>query len=289
LSLSSHDVIGLIAGQGRLPLLVARGMRSTGLTICCVGLRDQFDPALPAMCDRFDTASMVQPGRWIRLLRRWGVDEATIVGGVAKTRMHQPWRLLRNLPDLRAIDLWYRRLRHDRRNAAVLRAVMDDLSRSGIRLIDSTTYIPDHLAVEGVMTRARPGSQQRADVRFGWPILRKLADLEVGQSIAVRDRDVIAVEALEGTERMIERAGELCRTRGWTLLKTASTSHDMRCDVPTVGVRTIEQLRAAGGRCMALGAGRVILIDKPSVLEAADRAGIAIVGMGEEGTEGLRD
>ena len=202
-----------------------------------------------------------------------------MVGRVAKVRMHDPFRLIRQLPDWRAANIWYRRLRHDRRNAALLAAVADELAANGITLIDSTTYIPDHLAAPGRMGGIEPSDQQRADIAFGWPLLTKTVELDIGQSIAVRERDVIAVEAIEGTDRMIARAGELCRTKGWTLLKTCKADHDMRADVPTIGVETVQQVAAAGGRCIAVGAGRVILVDKPKVLQAADRAKVAIVGV----------
>jgi DUF1009 family protein len=281
---NERPAIGLIAGQGALPLLVADGIRRSGGRVCCVGLRAQYDPALPGRCDAFAPAGLVRLGRWIRLLRRWRVREAIMVGRVAKTRMHDPLRVLRYVPDWRAIDLWYRRLRHDRRDAAVLAAVADALGDAGITLIDSTTYIPEHLAEPGPMTRTEPSAAQQADIEFGWPLLQRISELHVGQAIAVRDRDVIAVEAVEGTDRMIERAGRLCRARGWTLLKTAAPDHDMRADVPAVGVETIRRLHEAGGRCLGLGAARVILLDKPAVLEAADRAGVAIVGVGVPAT-----
>ena len=271
--------LGLIAGQGRLPIIVAKGMKAAGADVCCVGLRDQFDAELPGLCDRFRTAGIVQIGRWIRILRRAGAAEAVMVGRVAKVRMHDPFRLIRQLPDWRAANIWYRRLRHDRRNAALLAAVADELAANGITLIDSTTYIPDHLAAPGRMGGIEPSDQQRADIAFGWPLLTKTVELDIGQSIAVRERDVIAVEAIEGTDRMIARAGELCRTKGWTLLKTCKADHDMRADVPTIGVETVQQVAAAGGRCIAVGAGRVILVDKPKVLQAADRAKVAIVGV----------
>jgi hypothetical protein len=140
-------------------------------------------------------------------------------------------------------------------------------------------YIPDHLGTPGTMGAIEPGDDQRADIDFGWPLLIRAVELGIGQSIAVRERDVIAVEAIEGTDRMIDRAGELCRKKGWTLLKTASAGHDMRADVPTIGVETIERIAARGGRCIAVGAGRVILIDKPRVIDAANRAKIALVGI----------
>ncbi|UCD74271.1 MAG: UDP-2,3-diacylglucosamine diphosphatase LpxI [Phycisphaerales bacterium] len=271
--------LGLIAGQGRLPIIVAQGMKAAGAAVCCVGLRDQYDPALPELCDEFRGAGIVQIGRWIRLLRRAGVTEAIMVGRVEKARMHDPLRLFRQLPDWRAVNIWYRRLRHDRRNAVLLAAVADELAANGINLIDSTTYISDHLATPGPMGSIDPSEQQKADIEFGWPLLEKVVNLDIGQSIAVRDRDVIAVEAVEGTNGLIERAGALCRAKGWTLLKTASANHDMRADVPTIGVDTVELVAKSGGRCIAVGAGRVILIDKPKVIEAADKAKVAIVGV----------
>ncbi len=271
--------VGLIAGQGTLPILVARGIRATGREVACIGLADQYLPELPPLCDRFARAGVVRLGRWIRLARRFGIREAVMVGRVSKARMHDPLRLVRQLPDWRAIDLWYRKLRHDRRSATLLTVLADELAREGLVLIDSTTYIPDHMATEGCMTRRRPTPEQESDIRFGWPLLAEVGALDIGQAIAVREKDVIAVEAVEGTDRMIDRAGGLCRRKGWTLLKTARPGHDMRADVPTIGVSTIERMQAAGGGCIAVGAGRVILVDKPAVLAAADRAGIAIVGV----------
>lgn len=271
--------LGLIAGQGRLPVIIARGMKAAGAKVCCVGLRDQFDDELVQYCDEFKSAGIVQLGRWIRLLKRWDVSEAIMVGRVDKTRMHKPLATLRQLPDWRAARVWYKRLRHDKRNAALLAAVADELQISGITLIDSTTYIPDHLASPGVMGSVEPSAAQQADLDFGWPLLLQTVELHIGQSIAVANRDVIAVEAVEGTDRMIERAGQLCRAKGWTLLKTAASNHDLRADVPTIGVETIHRLAAAGGTCIALGARKVILIDKPKVLAAADKAKIAVIGI----------
>lgn len=273
--------LGVIAGGGRLPLLVAAGARAAGRRVIGVGLRDQFDPALRPLCDRFHTAGIVQIGRWIRLLRRDGAREAIMVGRVAKARMHDPLRLFRQLPDLRAALLWYRRLRHDRRNHALLAAVADELASAGITIIDSTTYIADQLASAGVMGRVQPSRETQGDVDFAWPLLERVVELDIGQSIAVRDRDVIAVEAVEGTDALIDRAGTLCRAKGWTLLKTAKPDHDRRADVPTIGVKTIERLATAGAECLALGAGRVIMVERAAVIAAADRAGIALIGISD--------
>ncbi len=271
--------IGLIAGQGRLPILVAQGMRAEGRRVCCVAFRGHYDPELPQWCDEFRPVGVYRIGSWIRRLRRWRATEAVMVGRVSKARMHDPLRLIRELPDWRAARLWYRRLRHDRRDQAVLAAVIEELHRGGIDLVDSTSYIPDHLASAGVMGSVQPDALQQGDIDFAWPMLQQTTALDIGQAMAVRERDVIAVEALEGSDRMIKRAGELCRTRGWTFLKTSDTDHDARADVPSVGVSTVQTLADAGAGCMALGVGRVILIDRPAVLAAADAAGIAVVGV----------
>ncbi len=275
----SSSPIGLIAGQGKLPLLVAEGMKAAGRRIIGVGLRGQFSPELPAKCDCFAEAGVVQPGKWIRFLHRHRAAEAIMVGRVAKARMHDPWRLVRQIPDWTAIMLWYRRLRHDRRNAVLLAAVADELARNGIQLVDSTRFIPDHMAGPGVNGGVSPSASAQADIEFGWPLIQRMVELHIGQSMAVREGDVIAVEAVEGTDLMIERAGSLCRARGWSLLKTSARHHDRRADVPTIGVETIERLAKAGGRAVAVGVNRVILLDRPAVIEAADRLGIAIVGM----------
>lgn len=274
--------VGIIAGQTQLPILVARGMRAAGRSVVCLGLRHQFVPELRAECDEFHEAGLLQIGRWIRVFRRAGVREVTMVGRVSKARMHDPWmmlRALRDLPDWRTADLWFRRLRHDRRSATLLRVLADELATQGVHLIDSTRYIPDHLAVPGTMGRVAPDALAQGDIAFGWPLLQRVSELDVGQAITVRARDVVAVEAVEGTDAMIERTGTLCRAKGWTLLKTARAGHDMRSDVPTVGVATIERLARAGAGCLALGVGRVILVDRPAVLAAADRLGIAVVGV----------
>lgn len=271
--------LGLIAGQGRLPMLVSEGAHAQGRRVCAVGLAGQFDPGLPGLCDEFCEVGIFRIGSWASRLRRMGVREAVMVGRVDKSSlMHSKRRMWQAAPDLRAISLWYRHLRHDRRSAAVLGAICDELEHLGITLIDSTQPITDHLASIGPMTRREPSASELADIEFAWPLFQELLTLGVGQSLAVRDRDIIAVEAAEGTDRMIQRAGECCPRGGWTLCKGASADHDRRADVPTVGEATIRNAHAAGCRCIALASGDVILVDRPETLSLADELGIAIVG-----------
>jgi len=274
--------IGLIAGGGRLPVLVARGMRAAGHPVRAIGLSGQYEADLPDECDEFRSVGLLRLGAWGRTLRRMGVRHAVMVGRVDKaSMMHDPLRFFRRIPDWRAAVIWYRRLRHDKRSHAVLGAIADELATFGVDLIDSTAHIPDHLASVGVMTTRQPNPDQQADIEFAWPLLMEALRLDIGQAMAVRERDVIAVEAVEGTDRMIERAGQLCRATGWTLLKAARVGHDRRADVPTVGETTIRNLHKAGARCLALAAGDVILVDKQETLALADKLGVAVVGVPE--------
>lgn len=271
--------VGLIAGGGRLPILVAEGLRNAGHPVHAVGLFRQYDKALPALCTSFREVGLMRLGAWAKALRRRKVRHAIMVGKVDKAKiMHDPIRLLRNMPDIRTLRAFLR-LRHDRRSHAVLAAVAEELERSGVSLMDSTAPIKDQLAHAGVMTRTRPTAQQMADVEFVWPILSELLRLDVGQAVAVRDRDTISVEAVEGTDAMIERTGKLCRAKGWSLCKGSRAGHDRRSDVPTVGENTIKMLHANGGRCLALAAEDVIMIDKPRMIALADKLGVAIVGV----------
>ncbi|MEE2912904.1 MAG: UDP-2,3-diacylglucosamine diphosphatase LpxI [Planctomycetota bacterium] len=277
--IETEPTLGIIAGNGILPVLVARGARSSGYRVCCVGLKNQFSPDLPQECDEFAVAGMAKIGRWIRLLHKWGASDAVMVGGVGKKIMHDPLRMLRMMPDIRGLILWYRRLRHDHRDATVLAAIANELQVAGVTLMDSTTHIKQHLADAGILGSVIPSALQTADIEFGWPLLLQTVELHIGQSIAVREGDVLAVEAIEGTESLINRAGQLCKAKGWTLLKTAASDHDMRADVPSIGVQTIEQVAAAGCRCIGIGSDRVILLDAPAVITAANKAGVALVGV----------
>jgi len=271
--------MGLIAGQGELPLLQARGMRAAGLRVACVGLAGQYDPRLPGECDHFASVGLIRLGQWVRKLRGWGARHAVMVGRVRKARMYEPMRLVQQVPDWGAVRLWYRVLRQDRRDQVLLEGVAEELARGGIELIDTTRYIPEHLATAGIMNRRQPSQRQWQDMHFAWPILMQLNALDVGQAVAVKESDVIAAEAMEGTDAMIDRAGSLCKSGGWVLAKGADATQDRRFDVPTVGESTIEKLKATGCRCLALHADQVILIERQKVLDAADAAGIAVVGV----------
>jgi DUF1009 family protein len=274
------DAVGLIAGGGRLPFLVAAGARKRGLKVICVGLTGYVEEPLAGEVDAFYHAGVARPGSWIRRLRQHHVTRAIMVGRVTKSHLFTPWRIVQYLPDWRAFRVYYWRLRgKDKRTDTLLSALAEELAGGGIHLENTTMYCQEHLAEAGVMTSHSPGSHVEQDIEFGWPLAKKLGELDIGQALAVKEREVIAVEAIEGTAEMIKRAGRFCRAGGWTLIKTSKPKQDMRFDVPCVGPETIRDLAANGGRCLVIEAQKTIIIDKPQTLDLANQLGIAVVGV----------
>jgi hypothetical protein len=277
--MDDKQTLGLIAGEGRLPFLIADGARNAGLRVVCLGLAGSVNSDLKNHVDLFFTGAVARPGGWMRKLRRHGASRTVMVGRVAKTNIFMPWRIVRYVPDWRAIRIFYWRLRgKDKRNDTVLGAIADELATGQIYLEDSTMYCKEHLADEGVMTRCQPAPSVAGDIEFGWEIVKKLGALDIGQAIAVKEKEIIAVEAIEGTARMIDRAGSLCAKGGWTLIKTAKPDQDMRFDVPCVGPDTIKALAENKAKCLVVEKQKTIIIDKPETINLADKLGIAVVG-----------
>lgn len=248
----------------------------------CAALRGCAFPELRDEVDEFNWVGIVRLGQWVRVLRTAGCSEAIMVGRVVKTKMYSRWRYLQYLPDLKTAKLWFTDIRRDKRPGSILKIIARELASEGITLTDSTRYTTDQLTTVGTMTRREPTDRQLEDARFGWELCRKLSAMDIGQALAILEKDVIAVEALEGTNAMIERAGKLCRLPGWTLVKVANSSQDMRMDVPTIGMTTVEKLAEARCGCVALEAGKTVLLEKQKVLELADRHKIAVIGLSSE-------
>ena len=273
----SASAIGIIAGAGRFPLLVARGARRAGCRVDVIGIRGLADPALRELADRFRWSGIVRLGQWIRILRRWNDRQAILAGSVIKSEMYGRFRLLRYLPDWTSIRLWFFRV-PDKRNDTILRAVADELADNGITLENSVKYCAEDMAPDGVLTSRQPSAEQLKDLDFGWHLAKELGRLDIGQSVAVKETEVIAVEAIEGTDRMIERAGQLCPAGGWALIKVAKPGQDMRFDVPTVGPQTIENLSRHGAAVLVVEAERTLIVDRQRMVQAAEEAGIVVVG-----------
>jgi UDP-2,3-diacylglucosamine hydrolase len=273
-----NDPVGLIAGSGRLPFLVASGVRKAGRRLVIVGLRGVASANLKDLADEFAWVGITRIGSWLSELSKRGVHEAIMIGGVRKKEIYSPLRFLRYIPDVRTAKIWYYKLRKDKRDNRVLMAVADELRTEGIELVSSVKYCQEHLATEGVMTAKPLPGGLLDDVEFGWRIARASADLDIGQSLAVKERDIIAVEAMEGTDAMIRRAGRVCRVGGWTMVKVARPKQDMRFDVPTIGPSTIRHLKDAKCVCLVIEAGKTLIVDKPATLALADKLGVAVVG-----------
>ncbi len=272
---SQTNRLGIIAGSGAFPFMVARGAKRAGQHVTIIALRGFADPALADVADVFHWSGLAKTGRWIRLLKRQRAGAVILAGAVKKSSMYGRFRLLRLLPDLTAIRIWFFRLK-DKRNDAVLGAVADEFGRHGIIMQDCIHYSAEDMAPEGVLTRGQPTEHQRRDADFGWKLAKEMGRLDIGQAIAVKETEVIAVEAIEGTDRMIERAGQLCAHGGWTLVKVAKPDQDMRFDVPTVGPDTIARLTTHGAKQLVIEADKTLIVDRAAFIKAADKAGIVV-------------
>jgi len=274
----ARSPVGLIAGSGRLPFLVAAGVRKARHPLVVVGLAGLASSRLMGLADEFHWGGITRPSRWLSILRHRGVHEAIMIGGVRKREMYSPLAALRNIPDLRAVRMWYFRLRKDRRDNAVLIAMAEELRNEGIELVSSVKYCSEHLADEGILTSSPLPGGLAGDVEFGWRIARASAEMDIGQTIAVKGGDIIAVEAIEGTDAMIRRAGRLCRSGGWTMVKVARPKQDMRFDVPTIGPGTLRNLKGARCACLVVEAGKTLIVDKPATIALANQLKIAVIG-----------
>lgn len=279
-AIPAHNRFGLICGGGKFPLMVTQGARRAGCHVVAVGLRGLADPQLATLADEFYWASIVRLGQCIRILRRAGCSRAVLAGSVRKTDMYGKsglWRIMHYLPDWTTFKLWFFRVA-DKRNDTLLNAIADELADKGIILEDCIRYTPESMASDGVMTARAPTVAQQKDIEFGWPIAKEMGRLDIGQSIAVKEQEVIAVEAIEGTDRMIERAGALCKSGGWCHIKVGKPNQDMRFDVPTIGPDTIENLYLHGARVLCVEAHKTLMVDRDALLKLADKHGMVVVG-----------
>jgi DUF1009 family protein len=281
-----NERIGLLAAWGRLPLVVAEALRRQGYHISCLAVADHADPQLRALCQDFHWVGWGSLGGAIRFFHRSGVQHATMAGKFHKVLLYQPGTWWRHLPDWKFVKTFYQFLftrARDNKDDSLLGALADAFAAEGIQFHPATDFAPELLVKQGQIAGRPPSASQQKDIEFGWELAKHMGALDVGQSVCVKDRAVLAVEAIEGTDACILRAGELCKKRGFTIVKVAKPQQDMRFDVPTVGVRTLRTMVAAGANVLAIEAGRTILLDddefrrfaahhKLSVLALADRS-----------------
>jgi DUF1009 family protein len=276
---------GLIAGWGRYPVVIARRLKQHGHRVCCLGVKDHADPELAAICDVYYTMGVAQLGRAIRVFRREGVRRATMAGKIHKVILFHRWSLLKHIPDWTAICTFFphyitRQL--DRKDDTMLETVVRAFGRFGIQFQPATDFAPDLLVRNGHLAGPIPSPAVQHDISFAWQIARQLGRVDVGQTVVVKGRAVLAVEAVEGTDQCIRRAGQLCPSGGFTVVKVAKPQQDMRYDVPTIGMGTMRALMQSGGRALAIEAGRTILLDESDVLDFARRHSITLVALDKD-------
>ncbi len=276
--------IGLIAGWGRFPIVVAQSLSAAGADVYCLGIRHHADPAIAEACRDFGWIGLGQIGRVIRYFRRHGVREATMAGKVYKVGLYRHWYWLRHLPDLRGLLTYYPFFISRRRTLqddSLLGAITSAFEAGGVTMKPATDYAPQLLVRPACLTARRPTAAEEKDIAFGWRLAKEMGRLDVGQSVAVKDRSPLAVEAVEGTDECIRRAGTLCKSGGFTVVKVAKPQQDMRFDVPTIGIGTLQTMLAAGASVLAVEAGRTILIDEREVVAFANDHRLAVVALSE--------
>ena len=274
-------MLGLIAGEGAFPIEIARAVRAAGRSVHAVAFPQLTDPGLEDEVASIDWLPLGAVRRLLDSLHAAGVREVVLAGKVAKTHLHRPGVPV--APDREALELLARL--DDRADGALLSALAALLEREGFELRPQTEWVPDWIAPGGVLGAIRLSERQRVDVALGTPIARRLADLDVGQCVVVEAGTVLAVEAIEGTDATIERAGALGAGEG-VLVKVARPAQDPRFDCPAVGLRTLEAMEKAGLRVLAVEAGRTILIGGRTLAARADALGIALIGVDPEDAPG---
>lgn len=279
----SSNRIALVAAWGRFPIVVAEALVAQGREVYCLGVKEHADfEALKKLCVEVQPYHVTRIGAAIRYCRRRGITQATMAGKYHKTKLYRPLAFLHYIPDVRTFRLFFRnfwRTGGDRRDDTLLLQIIGEFAKDGIEFAPPTNFAPELLVKYGQLTRRTPSPLESKDVEFGWKLAKEMGRLDIGQTVVVKGRNALAIEAIEGTDACIRRAGELCKSGGFTIVKVAKPQQDMRFDVPTIGVGTIEQMIAAGATCLAVEADKTIFIDEAEVTALADRHKLAIIAL----------
>ena len=261
---------GLIAGNGQFPFLVVNGAKAAGAELAVVAIKEETDPAIEDSADVVQWVGIGQLGKMIDFFKKHSVEKAMMAGQVKHVQIFSG-----ALPDLRMIRMLWNLPK--RNTDSLIGGVADEMAKEGIELIDSTYFIKDHLAPNGVMTRRTPNETETGNIEYGLHIASEIARLDLGQTIVVRAKACVAIEAMEGTDLTILRAGELANGK-LTVVKVAKPDQDMRFDVPVIGVPTIENMIKAGATCLSVTAGKTLVFDREKMVALADKHKIAVVG-----------
>ena len=274
--------VGLLAGSGRFPFVFADAARAQGHSVYCLGVLGMVSDELVDHCDDFLAAPLTKMGKAIRIFKREQIDNVVMAGKIDKTILFDPFRMFRYLPDWRTVHMWCRYARENKKDDTILLAVIREFARDNIKFQSALEFCPEILVNHGFLTKRKPSPAQWRDIKFGWEMAKEIGRLDIGQTVVVNNTAVIAVEAIEGTDKAIARAGDLCKRGGFTVVKVAKPQQDMRFDVPTIGIDTIQTMREAGGRVLAIESEKTIVLDEPDVVALADKLGIAIVALNAE-------
>jgi hypothetical protein len=265
----SRERWALIAGNGRFPFLVLEGARSQGIEMAVLALREETFPEIQDQAGRVEWVSLGDLGGAIDFLKRERVTHAVMAGQVKHNKIFSSirpdWRMARLLMSLAA-----------KNTDSLIGAVARVLEEEGIRLVDSTAFLAPLVPQPGVLTRRAPDDSEGADIAYGRGVARYIAALDLGQTVVVRERACVAIEAMEGTDETIERAARIAGGGRLTVVKVSKPKQDMRYDVPVTGLPTIEVMKRAGATALAVDARRTLLLDRAAMLAAADAAGIAV-------------
>jgi UDP-2,3-diacylglucosamine hydrolase len=263
---------GLIAGNGKFPFLVAEGARKAGVSLSIVAIKEETDRGIEQFGETVVWVGIGQLGKMISFFKKEGVSRAIMAGQVKHVQIFSG-----ALPDLRMVKMLWNL--PQRSTDALIGGVADEMAKEGIELIDSTYFIQDHLAPEGVLTKRKPDAAELANIEYGLKIANEIARLDLGQTIVVRAKACVAIEAMEGTDAVIKRAGELAKGK-LTVVKVAKPNQDMRFDVPVIGVPTVQMMIQSGATCLCLTPRKTLIFDKEEMLSLADRNKISIVAVG---------
>ncbi len=262
---------GLIAGNGRFPFLVVEGARKIGASLSVVAIKEETDQSIEEVADKVLWVGIGQLGKMISFFKKEGVEKAIMAGQVKHVQIFSG-----AFPDWRMAKMLYNLPR--RNTDSLIGGIAGELAKDGIELIDSTFFMGEHLAREGVLSRRKPDETERGNLEYGLQIANEIARLDLGQTIVVRAKACVAVEAMEGTDATIKRAGELAKGR-LTVVKVAKPNQDMRFDVPVVGVPTVEMMIKSGATCLSITADKTLIFDREKMLKLADDNKICVIGM----------
>jgi len=283
---SSHlPPIGLLAGWGNLPIVVAESIKRSGRRVVCAAVKDHADPILETICDATVWVGLGQLGKVKRHFQTHQAIQATMAGKIHKVRLFDRGAVWKHCPDWFCLQTFAPQLlwgTKDRKDDTLLLAIVDGFSAGGITFLPATDFAPELLVNFGMIAGPQPGRKLLRDIQFGWEMAKELGRLDVGQSVAVKNQAVLALEAIEGTDACIRRAGSLCKAGGFTVVKVAKPQQDMRFDVPTIGVGTLQTMVDAGASTLVLEAEKTILLDEPAVLEFAKTHRLSILAMNED-------